>query len=136
MKFTPVITPVVLAAGLIFSGLAVAPSAEAAPKKATTHCSTAKDPRGYIWAGSCEWWPGYDTDTSGTHQSYDPRLAEAWDSFDALQDPPLFDDTHVLAYVTTVHKAPHKKRGYVIVKSVDTRKTWIIFKYITPRRHH
>jgi hypothetical protein len=47
----------------------------------------------------------------------------------------LFDDTHVLAYVTTVHKLPHKKRGYVIVKSVDTHKTWIIFKYVKPRHH-
>lgn len=137
MKLSTALAPAALAAALLFSGIAAAP-ADAATHH-TTHalkCPGHKDPRGYIWAGSCEWWPGYDTDTSGTHQSYNHLLADAWESFDALTSPPLFDDTHVLKYVKTVHKhRPSQQRGQVIVPSVNHHNTWIIFKYVKPRHH-
>lgn len=137
MKLSTALAPAALAAALLFSGVAAAPADAATPH--TTHaakCPGHKDPRGYIWAGSCYWWPGYDTDTSGTHQSYNPRLADAWESFDALTSPPLFDDTHILAYVSTSHKVPHKRKGYITIKSVNHSHTWITFKYVKPRHHH
>lgn len=74
----------------------------------------------------------YDCDTSGYKFCKGPNYGDAWESFDALTDPPVFDDTHVLTYVTTVHTSPAAVKGSVVVKSVNLPKTWHIFQY-TPQ---
>jgi hypothetical protein len=71
---------------------------------------------------------GWDCDTTGRTICHTPAMGDAWESFDTVDTY----DARVspIAYVSTVHKAPKDRPGFLTVKSVNLPKTWHIFRFM------